>query len=205
MDLNKIKDIFKDKKSKPLEINQYFAVLLPLIDIQGELHILYEVRSKHVNQPGEVSFPGGKVEVCENFREAAIRETYEEIGIEKDKIEFVGELDYITNVSNFILYPYVGILHTDMESLKINVDEVEEVFTVPIKFFIENEPEEHNISYITDIDKGFPFEKIPNGEFYKWRKIGYPVLFYDYEGYIIWGMTAKITKNFISRIKNKLL
>jgi 8-oxo-dGTP pyrophosphatase MutT (NUDIX family) len=141
------------------------------------------------------------VEVCEDFKEAAIRETYEEIGIDIKDIEVIGELDYVTRENNFILYPYIGILHTDINALKINEDEVEKIFTVPIKFFIETEPEEYNISFSMDIDDGFPFDKIPNGQNYNWRKIGHPVLFYDYNGYIIWGMTAKMTENFIKRIK----
>lgn len=202
MDMDKIKEIFKNRKSKPLEIKQYYSVLLPLIYVDDDIHILYEVRSQNIKtQPGEISFPGGKVEVCEDFREAAIRETYEEIGIDIKNIEIIGELDYVTRENNFILYPYIGILHTDIESLRINEDEVEKIFTVPIKFFIETEPEEYNISFSMDIDDGFPFDKIPNGQNYNWRKIGHPVLFYDYNGYIIWGMTAKMTENFIKRIK----
>jgi 8-oxo-dGTP pyrophosphatase MutT (NUDIX family) len=141
------------------------------------------------------------VEVCEDFKEAAIRETYEEIGIDIEDIEVIGELDYVTRENNFILYPYIGILHTDINSLKINEDEVEKIFTVPIKFFVETEPEEYNISFSMDIDDEFPFDKIPNGQNYNWRKIGHPVLFYDYNGYIIWGMTAKMTENFIKRVK----
>jgi 8-oxo-dGTP pyrophosphatase MutT (NUDIX family) len=202
MDMDKIKEIFKNRKSKPLEIKQYYSVLLPLIYVDDEIHILYEVRSQNIKtQPGEISFPGGKVEVCEDFKEAAIRETYEEIGIDIEDIEVIGELDYVTRENNFILYPYIGILHTDINSLKINEDEVEKIFTVPIKFFVETEPEEYNISFSMDIDDEFPFDKIPNGQNYNWRKIGHPVLFYDYNGYIIWGMTAKMTENFIKRVK----
>jgi peroxisomal coenzyme A diphosphatase NUDT7 len=200
MDIETIKQKYKNVIAKPLEINQFFSVLLPLITVDEELHILFEVRSKSVHQPGEVSFPGGRVEADETYKEAAIRETQEEIGIARHQIEIIGELDYIMNVSNFILYPYVGILHDDAINLIINKEEVEEIFTVPLRYFLENEPEEYHLTYKTDLENGFPFYKIPNGENYQWRKIGYPVLFYHYKGYMIWGMTAKITRSFVNRL-----
>lgn len=201
LNLDKIRQIYENRKSKPLEINKFYSVLLPLIEIKGKLHILFELRSMNVKQPGEVSFPGGMVEVEENFMEAAIRETHEEIGVDSDNIEIIGELDYITNTSNFILYPFVGVLNTDFKSLSINRGEVEEIFTVPLDFFIENEPEMYNISYRPDFKPGFPFERIPNGKNYKWRKMNYPVLFYQYGDYVIWGMTAKMTYDFIKRLE----
>jgi 8-oxo-dGTP pyrophosphatase MutT (NUDIX family) len=200
MDVHDIKAIFKNRKSKPLEIKQYFSVLLPLINRNGQLHILYEVRSDKVTQPGEISFPGGRVEVCENFKDAAIRETHEEIGVDRQKIEVFGELDYITRENNFILYPYVGVLHETFDNLRISEDEVAKVFTVPLDFFLETKPDVYEISYKTNFTNGFPYDKIPNGENYKWREVGRPVLFYDYQGHIIWGMTARITHNFVKRI-----
>ena len=201
MNLDKIRDIYENRKSKPLEINRFYSVLLPLIEKDGLLHILYEVRSMNVKQPGEISFPGGMVEVDEDFREAALRETYEEIGADIKDIEIIGELDYITNTSNFILYPYVGLLKTDFDSLDVNRSEVEEIFTVPLDFFLENEPDTYNISYTPDFNPEFPFDKIPNGREYKWREMKYPVLFYEYGDKVIWGMTAKMTYNFIRRLK----
>jgi 8-oxo-dGTP pyrophosphatase MutT (NUDIX family) len=200
LNIDKIRDIYENRKSKPLEINRFYSVLLPLMKIDGQLHILFEVRSMNIKQPGEISFPGGTVEVEEDFMEAAIRETHEEIGVDADKIEIIGELDYITNTSNFILYPFVGLLNTDYDSLSINRAEVEEIFTVPLDFFLENEPETYNVSYRPDFKPGFPFERIPNGRNYKWRKMSYPVLFYQYGDYVIWGMTAKMTYNFIKRL-----
>ncbi len=205
MNLEKMRDIFRNGKSKPMEIKSYYAVLLPLICIEGKIHIIYEVRAKHMKtQPGEISFPGGKVEIGENFREAAIRETYEEIGIPKDKIEVIGKLDFITRESHAMVYPYIGVLHVDYHSLVANPDEVDEIFAVPIEFFLDHHPEEYQVSYKMDFQDGFPYDRIPNGENYKWRKIGYPVFFYDFEGHMIWGMTAKITKNFIEKIKKEL-
>ncbi|SMC77198.1 NUDIX hydrolase [Papillibacter cinnamivorans] len=202
MDLETIKTILREKKPKPLEINRYFAVLLPLIEREGELHILFEVRSKTIpTQPGEISFPGGGVEVDEDFRQAALRETYEEIGVPSEKIELLGELDYIIRDSNFSVYPYVGLLHTGLDSLAINRDEVEEVFTVPVSYFMENSPDIYKVSYSPNLNIEFPFDKIPNGRNYKWRPFSQPVLFYEYREYIIWGLTARITRSLTEELK----
>lgn len=204
MELNEIKQIFKGSKASPIENNFYFAVLVPLVEINNELHLVYEVRSHNIDrQPGEISFPGGQVELEESFKQAAIRETFEEIGIDKNKIEVICGLDYIVGKSNYFIYPYLGYLNdTIIEDLDFNEDEVEKLFTVPLDFFLNNEPEIHQIKYIPSIDENFPFHMIQNGKDYKWRKIEYPVYFYKYKDYIIWGLTAKITYNFIRKIKN---
>ena len=207
MHIKKIKEILKNKKREPLDIEIYHAVLLPLINIDNELHLIYEVRAKHMkSQPGEISFPGGRVEVEENFKEAAVRETFEEIGINKKNIKVIGELDYLTSTGNFILYPYVGeIVNTKLEDLKLNPDEVEKIFTVPLNFFCKNEPEIYEIKYEPNFKDDFPFHKIQNGKKYNWRNMKYPVYFFEYKDYIIWGLTAKITNNFIKYIKNNMI
>ncbi|HCX02868.1 MAG TPA: CoA pyrophosphatase [Clostridiales bacterium] len=206
MNIEKIKEIFKNKEREALDIEIYHAVLLPLIEIDGELHLIYEVRAKHMNsQPGEISFPGGRVEVEENFREAAVRETFEEIGIKKENIEIIGELDFLTRTGNFMLYPYIGeISNTKMEDLVLNPDEVDEVFTVPLSFLCKNQPEIHEIKYEPNFKENFPFHKIQNGKKYNWHNMKYPVYFFEYQGHIIWGLTAKITNNFVEYIKKNM-
>ena len=68
-----------------------FAVLIPLIKKEDGYHVLFEVRARHLNkQPGEVCFPGGKVEPGETTYEAAVRETTEELFIQREHIESSG-------------------------------------------------------------------------------------------------------------------
>ena len=76
-----------------------YAVFIPLIKIDGEDHILFEVRSKNITQPGEVSFPGGRVEDGEDFKNAAIRETIEELLLDREDIEYMGYSSMILNSS----------------------------------------------------------------------------------------------------------
>ena len=81
-----IKDKLAHYEPKPLGEKGRYAVLLPLIyDVKTDKYqILYQVRSEHISQPGEVSFPGGRVENGETFQEAAIRETCEELNLFPD-------------------------------------------------------------------------------------------------------------------------
>lgn len=203
MKLDKIRNKIKKTKVSPIEINNYYSVLVPLVKIDGELHLVFEIRSLNIDrQPGEISFPGGQVELDETFKEAAVRETYEEIGIDKEKIEIISGLDYIVGKNNFFIYPYLGYLHdTKVKKLIYNKDEVSQLFTVPLEFFLQNEPKSHKIKYKPVMDDTFPTNMIQNGKNYNWGTIEYPVYFYKYNDYIIWGLTAKIIYNFIKKIK----
>ncbi len=204
MNLDKIRSKLQSRKSCPLDISNNFSVFLPLIYVGKELHILFEVRAKHLKtQPGEISFPGGLVEKGESFKKACIRETQEELNISKEDIKIIGELDYINSPYNFMLYVYCGILEgINREEIKPNHDEVDHIFTVPINFFLVNNPIVHNVGIKIITPDDFPYHLIQNGEKYNWRKGNYPVYFYVYNDYIIWGITARIIKNFIDILNN---
>ncbi len=204
MNIEQIKNILKNSKAKSIEENSNFSVLVPLIEINNELNIIYEVRSKSIKQPGEISFPGGSIEEDEEPVDAAIRETWEEIGVEKHNIEIISELDFsfAPARNDSVVYPFLGhVKNTDISKLKYNKDEVSELFTVPISFFLENEPEKHYISYYPKTEDNFPHHMINNGVEYNWREIRNPIYFYKYNKYVIWGLTAKITYSFIQKLK----
>lgn len=205
MDLEFIKKRIKSRNPKPLGIKRRYSVLLPLIYVEEELHILYEVRSQKLStQPGEISFPGGAVEEGENFIEAAIRETSEELKIREEDISVIGELDYTVSLYNFELHVYCGMLKgIEKENIYPSKDEVDHVFTVPLKFLLENSPTCHNIELQTVTNDEFPYHLVQNGRNYNWRKGSYPVYFYEYNEYIIWGMTARFTNNFIDILKGE--
>ncbi|WP_288160786.1 NUDIX hydrolase, partial [Streptococcus pneumoniae] len=84
-------------QSQPLFIGEETAfkaaVLVPLVQVNGEWHILFEVRSLIMRkQPGDISFPGGKLDGSETAQEAALRETHEELGIPPESVEILGQL-----------------------------------------------------------------------------------------------------------------
>ena len=90
-----IEKAIKSYSPKPIGEEKAYAVLLPLITIDNEWHVLYEVRSETISQPGEVSFPGGRIEAGESPQEAAVRETHEELNIPTEAITVLGEIDYL--------------------------------------------------------------------------------------------------------------
>lgn len=96
-----MKDLLKQYQAKPLGEEKRYAVFLPLILVNDDWHVLYEVRSQHISQPGEVSFPGGQVENQETLQEAAIRETVEELTVDASQIQLWGEIDYLVQSSRF--------------------------------------------------------------------------------------------------------
>jgi len=200
-----IKKRIKNSRIKPMGVKGKYAIFVPIIEVDDKLHLLYEIRAEEMGtQPGEVSFPGGRIEPGETAREAAVRETEEELGINGSNIELFGQLDYLIPPFNIALYPYVGHLKiSGLDDLDINKAEVKEIFTVPINYFLENEPETHVISCRHEVNENFPYHLIRNGKDYDWRDFEYPVNFYKYNDYIIWGMTARFTTNFINKIKNK--
>lgn len=203
MNLNEIKDKMKNALPHPIDDDLRFSVLLPLIEIDGEIHLIYEVRSKSIRQPGEISFPGGKIEENESPEYAAVRETHEELRIDEDDIEILAEMDYATSKRGSFVYTFLGyIKNTDASKINYNRDEVSELFFVPLSYFLENEPEKYYMNYYPKADDDFPYHMVNDGKNYNWESIRYPVYFYKFKDYIIWGLTAKITYSFIRKIKN---
>ena len=113
------------------------AILLPVVEVAGRDNLLFEVRSQRLEmQPGEVCFPGGRIEPGETPEEAAVREIWEELHVERQQIEILGPLDRMVHFTGTV-YPLLGRMDAlALPNLKLNEDEVEEVFTVPLEFFL---------------------------------------------------------------------
>ena len=195
----------KFKNYKPY-INGYknmkrASVLIPIVKKDNTHYILFEVRSKNLRtQPNEISFPGGKIEINESPLDAAIRETCEEIGTTKENIDIISPLDLLITPGNMIINPFVGYLN-NYESLYINKDEVDHVFLVPISYLLKYKPSLYNNEVKIIPNDNFPYDIIPNKKDYKFATGNYSVLFYKYENYVIWGITAKILENFLDFLK----
>jgi hypothetical protein len=78
-----------------------------------------------------------------------------------------------------------------------NPEEVSEVFTVPVSFFVNTSPKIYEVDWIPSFPEDFPFEKIYGGRDYGWRPRKSKIRFYEYEGRVIWGMTARIIENYV--------
>ncbi|WP_163528830.1 NUDIX hydrolase [Halobacillus ihumii] len=179
-----------------------FSILLPLIQKDNETHVLFEVRSRQLRrQPGDICFPGGKIDRQDTSEEAAaLRETREELGIEEVDISDIFPLDYMVSPFGMIVYPYAGCID-NLESIKLNLAEVEDYFTVPLSFFMENEPQIHKVDFEAKPGEDFPFDLIVGGEDYDWRTRQIDEYFYLYEDKVIWGLTGKILAHFVEMVR----
>ncbi|MGL5085278.1 MAG: NUDIX hydrolase, partial [Clostridium sp.] len=178
-----------------------YSVLIPIIEKDDETFVVFQVRSKTLKtQPGEICFPGGRIEDKESEVQAAIRETCEEMGVKKNDIEIISPLDLFISPFNFIINPFLGILN-NFENSKINKDEVDHVFLVPLHHLLECEPLEYINSIGVNRCDDFPFDLIKNDN-YKFKTSPYPTQFYVYNDYVIWGLTAKILSNFLNIVRN---
>lgn len=203
MNIERIRKLIKDRTPKPIDINREYSVLIPIIEKNNRLEIIFQLRSNNLNsQPGEISFPGGEVEEKESFKEAAIRETMEELNIEEENINVIGELDYLVSYGNIIIRCFIGTISgIDVEDIVPNPDEVDHIFIVPLNFFLENEPDIYYLDVKTLLNDEFPYNLIPKGREYNWRKGKHTVMFYQFKDYVIWGFTARMIKSLIDILK----
>lgn len=209
----------KEKLPSKIGINgkeEFFqsVVLLLLMERNGEQHIIFEKRAAGIRQAGEISLPGGMIDDTDIGAEhTAIRETTEELGIPANRIEIIGRLDTVIAPVGAMVDVCVGITDISFEEIIPNSNEVEKVFTVPLSYFLNTEPEEYGVLvqiHPTFIDPQtneevilFPTTKlnIPHKYHKPWGSLKNKVYVYKTEGEVIWGITARIVRDFVERIK----
>ena len=200
MDIEVIRNKLKDRKvniSGHKTMKKY-SLLIPLVNINNELNIIFEIRSNTLKtQPGDVCFPGGKIEANELPYEAALREAKEEIGLKS--IDIICELDTVVKFESTIIYPFLGEVK-NIDELRINNDEVDHIFNVPVNEILNIEPLKTKSRLVSIRDKDFPYYLIKDGETYKFREGVGTTLFYKYKQYVIWGITAEILEKFMDEV-----
>ena len=160
------------------------SVLVLIFPIDGKLYTCLTKRPSTMKfHPGQISFPGGKVEMEDASAEmAALREASEEVGIEPDTIEVLGKLsDFYLEISRFSIQPFLA--WTDQKpEFRLNYDEVEELILFPLSDFIENENIlETEMQTLTGLLQ---------------------VNYFPHEGQIVWGATAMILAELIEILKH---
>lgn len=183
---------------RPLLLPEGFvdaAVLLPV----WEGRLLFTVRSADLpHHAAQISFPGGRFDAGETAQEAALRETWEEVGIEPEDVEILGCLDPTLSPFGYRIFPLLGQLQRE-PTLKPNPREVSEVLWVPIEELMAAPAysEERAVSRADQppLDPEDAMTIEPNGSF---KRL---VWHYPWRGYDIWGVTGNIVHNFIERIK----
>ena len=184
---------------------RHYSVLIPLIETDEGIRILYEVRGRNLDrQPGEICFPGGEVEEGETCEQCAIRETFEEIGVDPGHIRLMDELTTIYGVGRFAMHCFPAFLDAKaMDHLSLN-EEVDEVFTVSLDKLMETEAEMYYSTLKQIGPEDFPYKRVTGEDFYEWSRLKSPVPVYYIDGRAIWGLTGRATRVLIDGIKENV-
>jgi 8-oxo-dGTP pyrophosphatase MutT (NUDIX family) len=178
--IEEIKRILNARQRKIIDYLSFphAAVLVPLFERAGECHILFTKRTDQVkHHKGEISFPGGMFDEEDgNLKKTALREAFEEIGLNEEDVQILGTLDDIVTVTEFIVTPYVGIFPYPYP-FKVSPIEIAELIEVPFKSLLDS-------GCFGEI------EIIQNDR----RRI---VQSYQFKHHNIWGATARILKQFL--------
>lgn len=197
--------------------HRYFnsAVLVPFVRLNGEYHLLFQVRATNIRQGDEVCFPGGAFEtgVDDSYLETALRETEEELGLSKEKIELLGRLDTLVVPMGTALEPYIGLLEVEeLNELTPDPSEVARIFTLPVAYFLEHEPEVYSVRvevhpYRHD-EEGREVTLLPSRELglparyhSSWGGKELPIHVYRTPEAVIWGMTAELIGDLVGYLK----
>ena len=156
------------------------GVLIPLVMRSNGIEMLFTRRTDTVlTHKGQISFPGGQREDSDvETVETALRETYEEIGLEPSRVSVLGELDDVfTAVSSFVITPVVGVVEGDIDNLRLAPDEVKSLLVVPVSQLLD--PRVH-----TTETRHFEDQQ-------------YRIHYYTVGDDIIWGATGRIVYQFL--------
>jgi 8-oxo-dGTP pyrophosphatase MutT (NUDIX family) len=160
------------------------AVLVPLYYHANEWHVLLTLRTEHVEtHKGQVSFPGGRVDPEDKDRvDTALREAEEEIGLRREDVTVLGQLDELLTVTQYHITPIVGVFPWPYEFV-LSTRELSAVFGAPLRWLAD--PANLETQYREPIVTG---PKIP-------------VYYLHYDQFTIWGATARMLLNLIEVLR----
>lgn len=197
----KWKGILEAHPPKPVGDHREYAVAIILWEREDGYQILFEQRSDTVSQPKDISFPGGRRDGEESLLECAYRETFEELGIPREDLDYLGPSDFAVE-SIGAVYPYVFCYRKkDLSGLSIN-GEVAEVLTMDLSYFLENTPTRYESRSEIKFSEGFPYERLPMGREYPFYTVNKTVYMYEDLEPVLWGLTAKLLLGFINKIRD---
>jgi len=158
------------------------AVLIPLLLKDDGLWVLLTQRTNHLHDhAGQISFPGGRMDPDDQSpNETALRESEEEIGLDRKRVEIIGHLPQYLTVSGYSVTPVVGLVQAQAEYV-LDEFEVADIFEVPLSFLLD--PANHQVRVWQSEQGGRRFYAMP------------------YENRFIWGATAGMLRNLYHLLK----
>ena len=138
------------------------AVLIGLVEREGDTNVILTKRTETLtSHSGQVAFPGGKIDLEDaSVEAAALREAWEEIGLDINEVEVMGCLPNYYSGSGFMIAPVIGIV-SSMADFEINMDEVEYRFEVPLTFLMNPDNHKRSSKFFAGRDRHYyemPFE-----------------------------------------------
>jgi len=175
-------DLNKDFKIPMGRVLRPASVLVGIIDRGGDPAVILTKRAAALkHHPGQIAFPGGKVDATDvDGRAAALRESEEEIGLAAQQAQIIGTLPTHDTVTNFQVTPYVALVDSAF-SARPEPGEVDEVFSVPLSHLMNVE------NYVIEY-------RLWQGQ----RRYFYTV---PYGPYYIWGATARMLRGLAEQVK----
>jgi 8-oxo-dGTP pyrophosphatase MutT (NUDIX family) len=156
------------------------AVLMPVFEWEHEYYFLLTRRTEEVQtHKGQISFPGGMREGKEDLVKTALRETFEEVGIEESRVEILGRFHDYISVTGYRVTPFAGFIHGPFVT-KPQIHEVAEILQVPLRIFMDP-------SRLRTEKSRYP-------------RLDPIVYFYSYGTHEIWGLTARIIRDFLEAL-----
>lgn len=154
------------------------AVLVPLINRDDGLRVLFTERSRDLpDHPGQISFPGGRIERDDgDAGHAALREAREEVGLPSERVTLLGRLAEYETVTGYRVTPVVGWVEPPFE-LKADPVEVADVFEVPLAFLLDPANQQRHFRMVGDRRRDY--YAIPYGERYIWGATAAMLLILD--------------------------
>ncbi|NLT68015.1 MAG: CoA pyrophosphatase [Acidobacteria bacterium] len=156
------------------------AVLMPVFRSGDDFCFLLTRRTEEVQtHKGQISFPGGMREGKEELVQTALRETFEEVGIAEDRIEILGRFHDYISINGYRVAPFAGFIDGPFTTTP-QIHEVAEVLKVPFGLFLDPEKLRKEKSVFRDKEVN--------------------VYFFSYGNHQIWGLTARIIKEFMETL-----
>ena len=149
------------------------GVLIPIVEHEDSLTVLLTRRSSALRyHASQVSFPGGRMEIGDtDIKATALRETWEEVGIEPAAVDIAGYLEPTPTITGYAVTAVVGIVPSGLD-LRIDPNEVERTFEVPL-------------AYLLDVANERASER-------EWNGVRLPIVEFHFASERIWGATANI-------------